>query len=66
MLQKFKNSLRQKARLIICLKIRGQVIQALVHWAFEALKENQKLNDRFSQVYKKFEVNKSLKNGQSD
>ena len=51
-----QSSLRQKAGPSICFKTRSRVFQTLVRWAFEALKENQKLVrefEKFAQVFKK-------------
>ena len=54
--QVFKNSLWQKTRPSICFKTPGRVFQLLVRWAFEALRENQKLDqefEKFGQVWLK-------------
>ena len=54
--QIFKNSFRQKAGPSIYFKTRGWVFQTLLRWSFEALTENQKLNqefEKFGQVFKK-------------
>ena len=45
--QTSKNSIRQKLGLSILLKIRGRVFQIFFRWAFEALRENQKLDREF-------------------
>ena len=43
----FKNCLRQKAGPSIRFKTRSRIFQALVRWAFETLKKNQKLDQEF-------------------
>ena len=53
--QIFKNSFRQKAGPSIYFKTRGWVFQTILRWSFEALTENQKLNqefEKFGQVLK--------------
>ena len=54
--QIFRNFLRQKALPSICFKTRGWVSETCDLWAFEALRENQKLDlefEKFGQVFKK-------------
>ena len=54
--QIFKNSFWQRAWPNICFKTRSQVFQTFVVWAFEALRENEKLDrgfEKFGQVLKR-------------